>query len=291
MPTIKSKIQFLKELISLKEVIDAGKISVAADKNGLKSTNLSKLITSLEDRLHTKLLSRSSRGVYPLEEAVKINEVTEKIIKLLETLFVEYGHSSKMTGCLSVYSEEDYIGSYFFEKIHKFLQAYPSLKIKIFSGEKVDLDQMDLIIASNVSNLSRMQLLYKKEIQSHFYLSDNYIQRHGKPKDLNDLMENHFLCIRHSDFQHKEISSIIKTAKRLNITADETSIVFRIIQNGDAVGVLPEWGGDFDPSVFRLDNVDITIKKDFDVIYNMKPNNVVMMKSVLSFLNNFNDEM
>lgn len=291
MPTIKSKIQFLKELISLKEVIDAGKISVAADKNGLKSTNLSKLITSLEDRLHTKLLSRSSRGVYPLEEAVKINEVTEKIIKLLETLFVEYGHSSKMTGCLSVYSEEDYIGSYFFEKIHKFLQAYPSLKIKIFSGEKVELDQMDLIISSNVSNLSRMQLLYKKEIQSHFYLSDNYIQRHGKPKDLKDLLENHFLCIRHSDFQHKEISSIIKTAKRLNITADETSIVFRIIQNGDAVGVLPEWGGDFDPSVFRLDNVDITIKKDFDVIYNMKPNNVVMMKSVLSFLNNFNDEM
>ena len=291
MPTIKSKIQFLKELISLKEVIDAGKISVAADKNGLKSTNLSKLITSLEDRLHTKLLSRSSRGVYPLEEAVKINEVTEKIIKLLETLFVEYGHSSKMTGCLSVYSEEDYIGSYFFEKIHKFLQAYPSLKIKIFSGEKVDLDQMDLIIASNVSNLSHSRLLYKKEIQSHFYLSDNYIQRHGKPKDLNDLLENHFLCIRHSDFQHKEISSIIKTAKRLNITADETSIVFRIIQNGDAVGVLPEWGGDFDPSVFRLDNVDITIKKDFDVIYNMKPNNVVMMKSVLSFLKDFNDEM
>lgn len=291
MPTIKSKIQFLKELISLKEVIDAGKISVAADKNGLKSTNLSKLITSLEDRLHTKLLSRSSRGVYPLEEAVKINEVTEKIIKLLETLFVEYGHSSKMTGCLSVYSEEDYIGSYFFEKIHKFMQAYPSLKIKIFSGEKVDLDQMDLIIASNVSNLSHSRLLYKKEIQSHFYLSDNYIQRHGKPKDLNDLLENHFLCIRHSDFQHKEISSIIKTAKRLNITADETSIVFRIIQNGDAVGLLPEWGGDFDPSVFRLDNVDINIKKDFDVIYNMKPNNVVMMKSVLSFLNNFNDEM
>ena len=63
MPTIKSKIQFLKELIALKEVIDAGKISVAADKNGLKSTNLSKLITSLESRLHTKLISRSSNGV------------------------------------------------------------------------------------------------------------------------------------------------------------------------------------------------------------------------------------
>ncbi|MBR4127013.1 MAG: LysR family transcriptional regulator [Alphaproteobacteria bacterium] len=290
MPTIKSKTQFLKELIALKEVIDAGKISTAADKNGLKSTNLSKLITSLESRLHTKLISRSSKGVYPLEEAVKINETTEKIIKLLEVLFVEYGHSTKMTGCISIYSEEDYIGSYFFEKLQKFLQSYPFLKIKIFSGEKVDLDQMDLIISSNGSNLSRTRSLYKTEIQSHFYISDKYIQRHGKPENLSDLLENHFLCMRHSDFQHKEISYIIKTAKHLNITADETSIVFRVIQNGDAVGILPEWCGDFDPSVFRLDNVFISIKKDFDVMYNMKTKNAVMMKSVLSFLKNFNKE-
>jgi hypothetical protein len=54
------------------------------------------------------------------------------------------------------------------------------------------------------------------------------------------------------------------------------------------VGILPEWCGDFDPSVFRLDNVPISIKKDFDVMYNMKTKNVVMMKSVLSFLRDFN---
>ena len=57
-----------------------------------------------------------------------------------------------------------------------------------------------------------------------------------------------------------------------------------------AVGILPEWCGDFDPSVFRLDNVFISIKKDFDVMYNMKTKNAVMMKSVLSFLKNFNKE-
>ena len=288
MPTIKSKVQFLKELIALKEVTDAGKISTAAEKNGLKSTNLSKLISSLESRLHTKLISRSSKGVYPLEEAVKINETTEKIIKLLETLFVEYGHSTKLTGCISVYSEEDYIGSYFFEKLQKFLQSYPCLKIKIFSGEKVNLEQMDIIISSDHSNLSYTRSMYKTEVRSHLYISEKYIQRHGKPKDLNDLLENHFLCMRHSDFQHKEIANIIKAARHLNITADETSVVFRVILNGDAVGILPEWCEDFDPAVFKLDNIPVNLKKEFDVMYNRKTKNVVTMNSVLSFLRNFN---
>ena len=35
MPTIKTKIAFLRELLALKEVIDLGQIQAAAERNGI----------------------------------------------------------------------------------------------------------------------------------------------------------------------------------------------------------------------------------------------------------------
>lgn len=290
MPTIKSKVQFLKELIALKEVSDAGTIGAAALKNGLKSTNLSKLITSLETRLNTVLISRTSKGIYLLDEAVKLNETTETILQLLDVLFIEHVDHSTLTGCVSVWSEEDYIGVYFLDKLQKFLQSYPHLKIKIFSGAKTNLKQMDLIISSQHSHLANTKLLYQAEVNSHFCISQKYIQKYGKPKDLTDLLNNHFLCMRHCDVHYQAARHIIKTAKHLNITADETSIIFRIIQNGDAVGILPEWCENIDPAILRLDHIPITLKQNFDVLYNMNPKNLIITNVVLSFIQKFIEE-
>ncbi|MGN1062873.1 MAG: LysR family transcriptional regulator [Alphaproteobacteria bacterium] len=290
MPTIKSKLQFLKELIALKEVTDTGKIGSAALKNGLKSTNLSKLITSLEERLHIRLIARTSKGITPLEEAVKINETTDKIVSLLETLFFEYGDRKKLSGCISIWTEEDYIGDYFLEKLQKFLHNYPLLKIKIFSGDKIHLSQMDLIISSDKIALTDTRSLYTKEVNSYFYISDQYIQKHGRPKNLKDILENHFLCMRHCDVAHKDALSIIKNARHLNITVDETSIIFRIILNGDAIGILPEWCEHINPSVFRVEHLSVKLTRNFNVMYNMKTKNVFIMNLVLSFIKKFVEE-
>ena len=49
MPTIKTKIAFLRELLALKEVIDLGQIQAAAERNGFKHSNMSKMIADLEE--------------------------------------------------------------------------------------------------------------------------------------------------------------------------------------------------------------------------------------------------
>lgn len=61
MPTIKTKITFLHELFALKEVIDARQIQVATERNGIKHSNMSKMIQNLESRFKTHLLIRNSR--------------------------------------------------------------------------------------------------------------------------------------------------------------------------------------------------------------------------------------
>lgn len=65
MLTIKTKVSLLRELLALKEVIDAGQIQAAADRNWIKYSNLSKMITGLEEHFKTVLLIRSPLGCLP----------------------------------------------------------------------------------------------------------------------------------------------------------------------------------------------------------------------------------
>ena len=48
MATFKANLSFLRELFALKEVMDAGQIQGAARRNGIKQSNLSKIISDLE---------------------------------------------------------------------------------------------------------------------------------------------------------------------------------------------------------------------------------------------------
>ena len=59
MATIKTKTAFLRELLALKEVIDTGQIQAAAERNGIKHSNMSKMISDLESRFKATLLIRS----------------------------------------------------------------------------------------------------------------------------------------------------------------------------------------------------------------------------------------
>ena len=287
MPTIKSKCQLFKEFVALKEVSDSGQISSVAYKNGIKPTNLSKLITSLEERLHTTLISRTAKGIYPLSEAVKINEITDRILNEFDLLYAQYHDEKKLTGAISIWAEEDYIGNYFLEKLQRFSQQFPCLKINIFSGDKVNLSQMDIIISSELPKSVNVETIYQQKMRNYFYASKIYYERYGEPKGLKELLEKHILCMRYRDIKDKEFGEIVRQAKHLNFKADATSIIFKIVNHGDAIGILPEWIGDINTSLVKLQKKFMVFEKDFFVMQNKDTKNKVLMKSIISFINKF----
>ena len=80
---IKSQISFLKSILYLSAIIQDGSISKAAEHNGIKATNLSRMIKDLEDTIGMPLLIRKSNGVLPTQAALLLNE---KAIQLKESL-------------------------------------------------------------------------------------------------------------------------------------------------------------------------------------------------------------
>ena len=99
MPTIKTKVSFLKELLALKEVIDLGQIHAAADRNGIKHSNMSKMLTDLESRFKTALLIRGSAGCLPTNASRQLyNDIElisdEEISKSIELVLI---HKQNLT--------------------------------------------------------------------------------------------------------------------------------------------------------------------------------------------------
>lgn len=71
--SVKSKSSLFRDFLYLQEVISCRQISSAALKNGIKSSNLSKIIKSMEELTNNKLFIRTTHGLIPTPQAYKIS--------------------------------------------------------------------------------------------------------------------------------------------------------------------------------------------------------------------------
>ena len=76
---IKSKMLIIKSMLYLSAIIQNGTISLTAEENGIKSTNLSKMIKEFEEMIGLKLLTRNQSGMNPTSEGLKLCKLMEGI--------------------------------------------------------------------------------------------------------------------------------------------------------------------------------------------------------------------
>ena len=110
MATIKTKTAFLRELLALKEVIDTGQIQAAAERNGIKHSNMSKMISDLESRFKATLLIRSSAGSVPTNTTRQLYADIENISNALDNILQNLTGPDELTGYISIWTEEGFAG-------------------------------------------------------------------------------------------------------------------------------------------------------------------------------------
>lgn len=90
--SVKMRLTFLRELLYIREIIECGTISKAALKNGIKASNLSKLIKDAEKEFNQKLFIRTSKGVTPTKAALEILKVANSINEIVKTNQVKFSN-------------------------------------------------------------------------------------------------------------------------------------------------------------------------------------------------------
>lgn len=241
MATFKANLSFLRELFALKEVMDAGQIQGAARRNGIKQSNLSKIISDLETELNTPLLNRSSKGVEPTNTARLLYTDIESIVKSLDKISAEFSDAEELTGCVTVFVEDGFLGSRLLKEMSLFYAMHLNIRLDIVTDKHVSLSDVDLAIFSDIPSDIKGKILFKSESKMHLYSSEAYLARHGVPKNMADLLENFDLCVQQRHLEDEFSRLLLKKAKHLNTTSDSESVIFRLVYSGDGVGLLHDW--------------------------------------------------
>lgn len=263
MSTLKKKIILLKELLALKEVVDKGSIQIAAGENGIKNSNLSQLIKSLEDRFHTKLINRNFDGSQPTNSTQLIYNDILNIEELLNKISENFVDVNALSGSMSVWTEEGLFGSFIMKDLSEFYAKYPKIRLELLMRKEPDIDNMDiLIVKPKLHPDIHGTVLFKFKTHLKFYTSKKYLETHGVPKNINDLLEKHDLCMVIRYMNLPEVQSIIKRAKHLNTTSDSLALIYRLVNDGDGITVFPSW--------FEESNKNLVCLKNLDFEYEME---------------------
>ncbi len=257
MSTLKTKILLLKELLALKEVVDKGSIQIAANENGIKNSNLSQLIKDLEDRFHTKLINRGFDGSQPTNSAQLICNDICIIEELLNKIAENFVDMDALSGSVSVWTEEGLFGSFIMKDLSEFYGKYPKLRLELLMRKDPDISNTDiLIIKPKLHPNIHGTVLFKFKTHLKFYTSKKYLETHGTPKNINDLLENHDLCMVYRYMNLPECQSMIKRAKHLNTISDSLALIYRLVNDDDGITVFPSWFEDSSQNLVCLNNLD-----------------------------------
>lgn len=104
--SVKAKTSLFRDLLYLREVIIYRQISAAAEKNGIKSSNLSRIVKNVEQHTGKQMFYRNSHGLTPTAEALKFADIIEELDNILKRLKLMIDQSSS-THELKLYIPEN----------------------------------------------------------------------------------------------------------------------------------------------------------------------------------------
>lgn len=287
MSTLKTKILLLKELLALKEVVDKGSIQIAACENGIKNSNLSQLIKNLEERFNTKLINRNFDGSQPTNSTQLIYNDICIIEETLNKISEKFLDIDALSGSMSIWTEEGLFGSFILRDLSEFYAKYPKIRLELLMRKEPNISDMDiLIIKPKLHPNIHGTVLFKFKTHLKFFASKKYLDIHGTPQNINDLLENHDLCMVNRYMNLPEYQSIIKRAKHLNTTSDSLALIYRLVRDGDGITVFPSWFEKSDKNLVCIKNLDLEYEMETQCICRTE---ISESPKVLAFVNFFID--
>ena len=119
-----------------------------------------------------------------------------------------------------------------------------------------------------------------------FYTSKKYLSLHCVTQNINDLLENHDLCMVKRYMNLPEYQSIIKRAKHLNTTSDSLALIYRLVNDGDGITVFPSWFEESSKNLVCLNNLDFEYEMETQCICRTE---IAESQKVRAFANFFID--
>lgn len=240
---INGKLSIAKSAIILKYAIETGSYTKTAEKLGMKQPNISAAIRSLEQILGGRLFTPTPHGVIPTEAALQFNDQVNRFSAALNNLCRYSLDNHKYSGLIKIWMTDGLGMLSISERIHDFCDSYPDVELEIHcSNETPDIGarKADIAIVFREPVHPDSVVIAKHNVKFGLFASEPYLYKHGHPKDLNDLENNHYICDRKEyKSEWPEWNNLLKHAKKISAKSNSTSVLMQLNRLGLGICLQP----------------------------------------------------
>lgn len=185
------------DYLSFVTVVESGGFSAAARKLNVSKSMLSRQIARLEQTLGTQLLFRTTRQLSPTDAGETLYRRCQNLQHMLEDVQQEVMElGAEPRGRLKLVAADTFGEYYVAPLAARFMRENPLLEVEVhITSRAVDLVSEGIDLAIKYGDMEDSSLLATKifELPHVVTASPSYIQRHGKPVMVDDLVNHNCL--------------------------------------------------------------------------------------------------
>ena len=253
---INEQLSITKSLIIMNETISACSFTKAASRLGMQQPNVSAAMHEFEEMLKVKLFSAVQHGVVPTEAAFELNKYALQLKAMLNTVQNYSLSAHQYSGAIRIWMT-DGLGSFCLARqMTEFCNQFPDVRLEITCSNdtpNIYARETDIAIVYKEPINSRSVIISKHNVIFGLFASTEYVAKKGFPKDLEDLLENHYICDRQEyKSEWSEWSKMLKKAKKTIAYSNSTNILTQLTKLGLGIGLHPINSGNAEKDMVQV---------------------------------------
>ncbi len=193
--------RYLFQLKAFCAIMEHGSFARAAAHLDLSPSALSQIIKELEQRLHQRLLNRTTRSVSATEAGRMLHAKVEPALQVLENVETDAAASiGRISGTLRLNVSRVAANVYLAPLLADFLRDHPDVVLDIVTEDKL----VDVVADGFDAGIRLGEKLHQDmiavplsgDLHMKVVASPDYLARHGTPAHPDDLANHRCLCYR-----------------------------------------------------------------------------------------------
>jgi len=236
------------ELLAFVRIAENGGFAAAARELGVTPSAASKLLTRLEQRLETQLLTRTTRRVSLTAEGnVYLDYAREILASISEAAAAVASNSERPSGLLRLNAGIAFGRHQLIPALPLFMERYPDIEIRIeITDKRIEVRAEDIDVVFRSGTLTDSPVVAKKiaEARRIICASPDYLNRCGIPETPEHLLNHNCLLITQyielTRWHFRTANENIELAVKGNVSAGSADALCDLALAGHGVVCLLE---------------------------------------------------
>jgi DNA-binding transcriptional LysR family regulator len=237
------------EMAAFAHVAELGSFTAAARALGVPKVAVSRAVASLERRLGTRLLARTTRRVALTPAGALLQPSCRRLLREVATVRRRFARADGAVQQLRIRVDAGYGRVLVSPLVPRFIEHFPGLALQIETLESVPsapAADWDVLIRAGDEAAPELESTALASLPQRLWATPAYLQRHGRPRQPADLARHVLLQVLPAhdpdgSLRLEGAAGAQTVPARTGLRVADPSVVHSCAAAGLGIGVLPEF--------------------------------------------------